>query len=134
MTEATYLSWVRGGLASSADATDTQAVQFSAVFDTDKGQQRFQGPLRRLLLPGDITGISEDAVRARYPAADSVGTTAGNLAYVEFSIPGLPWALSPKPTQQGAIPSLTLLCIPQSMVTINYAGKPLPTISFIEDS
>ncbi|TGN37531.1 hypothetical protein E4L95_22770, partial [Paracoccus liaowanqingii] len=99
-------------------------IKLVVDLDTDQGARQVSVDLA-LAGPDQMVALAPGAVRRRVPADGSGDHRAGELPYVEFHDPGLPWALS-----FGTAPTLGLICLPEGEgVTLQAGAVPNAILS-----
>jgi len=91
----------------------------------------------QLIGPGEIVGLSSEAILRRVPAAGSKSFPSNGLAYVDFFEEDLPWRYTPaRPArsdeaadaQHKLRPWMTLLVLDEREYTLDEGARPLPIL------
>jgi hypothetical protein len=119
-TNARFVSWLRGALPPAGALTVNASGHSVNV------------PVSRYG-PGDVIGIAASLIKTRSPGPDSIGMTPNLFPYVEFTVPDLPWWVTPgDPDAKNQLtPWLTLLVIEASSGSPlgNAANAKLPVVN-----
>lgn len=114
MADATFVSWLRrGGLAIGAVPVGGRPVGTLKLTATDSsGGAATAAPSFLLYGPGDVSGLRQGAVTARYPRPGQTDAEPAYRPYLELAEADLPWRYSPRGEQAGAMqPWLALLAV-----------------------
>ena len=81
----------------------------------------------KLAGPGAVEGITAQAIRTMHPRPGTTGLRAGELPFIEFHSPALPWSFSLADIVEAAIsPFVGLICVPEDGLILNRDALPLP--------
>lgn len=92
--------------------TSGPMVDFNLILAADGVEQEVQIRDLQVAGPEHARGIVPIAVRKHYPANESADLRAGELPYIEWKDPALPWALTLRAPTDGCLsPFIALICV-----------------------
>lgn len=92
--------------------TSGPMVEFNLILAADGIEQEVQIRDLQVAGPEHARGIVPTAVRKHYPANESADLRAGELPYIEWKDPALPWALTLRTPTDGCLsPFIALICV-----------------------
>jgi hypothetical protein len=128
-----FLPWLRQGIANSIDAppaADRQRASITIALDvvTDSGLTGQASQVVELIGPGDIIGVSRDAIVRHEPRHWVTDFEPNYLALIEFYDEDFPWRYSPAPPELAKhrlTPWLTLVALTEDEFEDAPLGGPL---------
>lgn len=97
-----FLRFVRQGAAAAVATTLSQAwprlrasIELQAEIANDVGAIGSRSAALELMGPGDVCGLTPDAILHRYPEPGAQSVDVNSFAHLEFRRPDLPWMFTP---------------------------------------
>ena len=129
MTELRFTAWAKTPLGAAVDRDDTLADLGPATFHPgvtvrppDGQDEQVLGPSFEVVGPGAVTGIDPGVVVRMDPVPGAVDVEPNYLAAIEFSLPELPWILTPARAAADRLRPWIVLVVVEATVAITGAS------------